>query len=245
MDLPDSPILGTEITFATLAENVACDEVLLDHVERTGGPGILRFWEIGSPGVVVGRASRVAQEVDLQACDRDRIPVVRRVSGGCSVMCGPGCLMYALILPRATHTDAGLPAAIHAGVLDRMVEALTTSDIPVQRCGTSDLAWGARKISGNSLRLLRRSVLYHGTVLYHFDLTLLPNYLKMPPREPSYRGGRTHEAFLINLPYQPQQLKDRIRQAWNCQEHVQIPCERDVAELIARRYSQDTWNRQL
>src|SRR5690606_775534 len=57
----------------------------------------------------------------------------------------------------------------------------------------------ARKISGNSMQVKRRSVLYHGTLLYDFPLELVGELLTMPPRQPEYRGGRAHGDFLANL----------------------------------------------
>ena len=66
--------------------------------------------------------------------------------------------------------------------------------------GTSDLAIGNQKFSGNSMRCRRRHFLYHGTILYNFPLEMISRCLKIPPWMPDYRNGREHGAFVANLP---------------------------------------------
>ena len=71
------------------------------------------------------------------------------------------------------------------------------------REGASDLVIpeqpvGAEKISGNALRVRRRSVLYHGTLLDTFPLELIGQLLRHPPREPEYQHQRSHTDFLTN-----------------------------------------------
>src|SRR5262245_40949097 len=87
-----------ELTLPTAAENLACDEALLDLCEDHGADEILRFWEPRNYFVVLGYGNKAAAEVDLEACAAEKIPVLRRCSGGGTVLQGPGCLNYALIL---------------------------------------------------------------------------------------------------------------------------------------------------
>lgn len=240
-----------DVTYKTLAENVALDEVLLDYVEQstadTDPPipdGILRFWEMDSPGVVLGRASRTDQEVDLAACLRDEVPVVRRVSGGCAVMTGPGCLMYTLVMRKTATPELASPDRAHRWILDRMVHALSTPSLLVERCGTSDLAVGGRKFSGNSMRIQRQSVMYHGTLLYNFQIPILDQYLPMPPREPEYRRNRSHSEFVCNIPECVSNIRDRVRAIWNCHIPCALSVDAKLQELVDCRYARNEWNRQ-
>ena len=84
-------------TLATPAENLACDEALLDLCEEAGVE-ILRFWESRQIFVVVGYGNRVASEVNVEECRRRGVPILRRCSGGGTVVQGPGCLNYNLTL---------------------------------------------------------------------------------------------------------------------------------------------------
>jgi lipoate-protein ligase A len=87
-----------DLTLPTPAENLACDEALLDLCEERPEDEILRFWEPQTLFVVIGYANRVSTEVNAKACESNHLPVLRRCSGGGAVLQGPGCLNYALIL---------------------------------------------------------------------------------------------------------------------------------------------------
>src|ERR1022692_3821247 len=93
-----------DLSLPTPAENLACDEALLDSCEEENGGEILRFWEPREYFVVVGYANKVASEANVPACATDAIPILRRCSGGGTVLQGPGCLDYSLILKI---TEAG------------------------------------------------------------------------------------------------------------------------------------------
>ena len=87
-----------DLTLPTPAENLACDEALLDAAEVGERGEALRFWESPEHFVVVGYANKVATEVNVAACEARGIPILRRCSGGGTVVQGPGCLNYALVL---------------------------------------------------------------------------------------------------------------------------------------------------
>jgi lipoate-protein ligase A len=101
-------------TLPTPAENLACDEALLDLREEGRVGDVLRFWEPREPFVVVGYANRVEREVNLEACRARGIPVLRRCSGGGTVVQGAGCLDYSLILGIGDQgLDGAHPGAAH------------------------------------------------------------------------------------------------------------------------------------
>src|SRR5258706_6702590 len=87
-----------DLTLPTPAENLACDEALLDAAESGEAGEVLRFWESPEYFVVVGYANKLTTEVNVAACETRRIPILRRCSGGGTVVQGPGCLNYALVL---------------------------------------------------------------------------------------------------------------------------------------------------
>lgn len=239
-------MLYLDHTSTTWASNVALDEWLLREASEGRLPGdVLRIWEPGSSGVILGRGSRAAQEIDQEACQRDQIAVVRRCSGGASVVGGPGCLMYALVL-GPQHFPAGrrIPDA-HRLVLDRMAQSLAQDGHVVRRQGTSDLTWGdgphPRKCSGNSLRWSRSHVLYHGTLLYDFDVQPVGRWLAHPPREPDYRQGRTHSEFLGNLGLAVGRIRDMLVQCWQADTELSPPTPDRLAELIQTRYENPDW----
>jgi lipoate-protein ligase A len=247
-----------EITLPTPEENVALDEALLDAAEERGGPDeCVRLWESPEPIVVVGRSSRIGAEVDEAACERRGVRVVRRSSGGAAIVAGPGCLMYAVVLSHETRPELKDIGRAHGYVLDRMATALE-SRLPsagrIMRAGTSDLVFieertergpaRLRKFSGNSMRMKRSHLLYHGTLLYDFDLALVEEVIKMPPRQPDYRDERSHADFIMNVPMARPRLVEAVREAWESEENFEWPRGR-VAELVEERFSCAGWTREF
>jgi lipoate-protein ligase A len=232
-----------DLTLPTPAENLALDEALLECAEdRSGACDLLRLWESSQVAVIVGRGSRVQEEVHLDACRRQQIPVLRRCSGGAAVVIGPGCLMYSVILALPQRSDLHVVDHAHRFVLQRIRQALHSLDLPVQLSGTSDLTLNDRKISGNSLRCKRNALLYHGTLLYDLPLSLIDTCLKMPPRRPAYRADRPHDQFLMRVPVSRDGLRRSLIAAWECDRtRTDWPRQR-TEELTRDRYASDAWN---
>jgi hypothetical protein len=69
------------------------------------------FWESDRHFVVLGRASSLTDDVHVAACRQDHIPVLRRASGGGTILQGPS---YAFVLQQAIadawHAHVGLEA---------------------------------------------------------------------------------------------------------------------------------------
>jgi hypothetical protein len=51
--------------------------------------------------------------------------------------------------------------------------------------------------------------------LNNFDLAMIGRYLREPIRQPDYRRGRTHQAFLQNLQLDPSELQRRVISAFD------------------------------
>lgn len=246
-----------DLTLESPAKNLALDEALLDEAEQSDQPcELLRLWESSLPMVVVGRSSQVSEEVNLDACQARGVSVLRRTSGGAAIVAGPGSLMYAVVLSYELRPALRSLDEAHRFVLETQLSALRALVPHGVRRGTSDLVMhvgegsGAaateRKFSGNSVRCKRRHVLYHGTLLYDFDLRLIDELLLMPPRQPEYRQGRPHNAFVANLPAGREAIRQALVSTWaatTADATWQWPRER-VEQLVATRYGLDDWNLQ-
>lgn len=235
-----------DLTLPTPAENLALDEALLDDAElRPNASNVLRLWEPSGPMVVAGRSTRVADEVWLDRCRELRIPVFRRTSGGATIVTGPGCLMYAVVIGYEEHPELRQIDRAHEYVLSKLAAALGKLSSGIQLQGSSDLTLGGRKFSGNSLRIKRDHFLYHGTILYQFDLSLIEQLLRLPPRRPEYRADRPHDEFVANFPASNGQLVGAIRAAFDAAQRIEKWPLDLTAQLAASRYSRDEWNLRL
>jgi lipoate---protein ligase len=235
-----------DLTLDSPEENLAVDEALLEQAESEEcDEGVLRLWESKQSAVIIGRSSRIHDEVDVAACAKDSIPVLRRCSGGTSVVIGPGCLMYSVVLSYERHPALRMVDAAHQYVLGKVAQAVQQFEPDVQLQGTSDLALHDRKFSGNSLRCKRSHLLYHGTLLCHFSLDRICRWLKSPPRQPNYRRQRTHDEFVMNLNVDIGLLRKALVEQWDAVEAFKQWPGSLTGKLVDERYSQSAWHCRL
>lgn len=232
-----------DLTLSEPAENLALDEALLEQVDADpSADEVLRLWESPQPMVVVGRSTRVGQEVHVGACHQQGLPILRRTSGGAAIVAGPGCLMFAVILSLRLRPELTMIEQAHRFVSDRMTEALRPLVEKIMAEGTSDLAIDGKKVSGNSLRVKREALLYHGTLLYDFPLETIGQFLQTPPRQPAYRAGRPHDTFVANLPATADSLRNRLIETWQADKSLEDWPEARTKELATTRYHSKAWN---
>ena len=240
-----------DLTLLSPAENLACDEALLGAAEAGDGGEVLRFWESRESFVVVGYANKVAVEVNVAACETHGIPILRRCSGGGTVVQGPGCLNYTLVL-RITADGPLHNIGVANQFIMRQNRAaieslfktfnLQTSTFNLSIRGHTDLAIGERKFSGNSQRRRKHFLLFHGTFLLNFDLSLVSELLPIPSKQPDYREHRTHDRFLTNLNVSVDKVKAALREAWKAEELLKNPPMEKITALTRDKYSTREWN---
>ena len=235
----------SDVTLDAVNDNLALDEALLLDAEAGRGGEVLRVWEWPRPAVVLGAAGRINDDVDVAACERDGVPLARRSSGGGTVLLGPGCLLYSLVLRYDRTPDLRDIRRSNRWILGRVTDALAPLQPGLAVEGVSDLAAGGRKVGGSAQQRKRDHLLFHGTLLYAFDLGLIPRYLREPPRQPDYRGGRPHAAFVTNLPVTAAELWARLAAAWEAvPAGAALPAEL-VARLVEEKYGRPEWARRL
>ena len=264
-------------TLPTAEENLALDEALVEVADRRSlqfdpllsgtatnlDAEVFRLWELPNPCVVLGRASKWAEEVNWEACELDRVPVLRRASGGASIVAGPGCLMYSVLISyQKRPTWRGLDVA-HQQVMSRIQDSVQNAGeafhlpMKVSIQGTCDLTIDGRKFSGNALRCKRNWMIYHGTIMVAMPLEWLSKYLLEPPRQPAYREKRTHDTFVSNV-LSPTiavnsrafltELQRQLVSTWNATEPWSAcswkgEVEAEAKRLVTERYASTAWHR--
>ncbi|HYH67695.1 MAG TPA: biotin/lipoate A/B protein ligase family protein [Urbifossiella sp.] len=230
-----------DLTLPTAAENLALDEALLLAAEDGTGGEVLRLWEQPGYAVVLGAGGSVTIDVNDTACAADGVPVVRRASGGGTVVIGPGCLCVSVVVRIVPGLDSIGGAT--GFVMGKLRDAAAPFAPGVEVAGTGDLAVAGRKVSGSAQQRKRRHVLHHATLLCGFDLGRVGRYLRPPERAPEYRAGRDHAVFVTNLSVGVAELRERVAAAWEVLgEYEPVPLGR-VRELVDEKYGRDEWNR--
>ena len=232
-----------DLTLATPEANLACDEALLDLCEASQADELLRFWEPAQHFVVLGYANKVAREVNLPFCRANSIPVLRRCTGGGTVLQGPGVLNYSLILRMDAAGPLHSIAATNKFILDRHQAALAPLiNGRVEHQGQTDLTTGGLKFSGNAQRRQRHFLIFHGSFLLNLDLGLVEKTLPLPSRQPCYRAGRSHRDFVLNLQLPASDLKSALTEAWQATTPLpEIPFAQ-IERLAREKYACDEWN---
>ncbi len=205
-----------DLSFQDPQENLAYDDSLLARADTGTGGEVLRFWESAAFFAVLGRTCAAGQEVDAAACTRAGVSILRRSSGGGTVLQGPGCLNFSLVLAKTRHPALASISQSYGFILDKVIAALASCGVEAFFRPVCDLVLGPgeMKFSGNAQRRGRGHILHHGTILYAFDLPLIGACLHMPPRMPEYRRGRRHEDFVANIHLDVGRFKRALGQAW-------------------------------
>lgn len=231
-----------DLTFSSPAEDLSCDEALLDDAEERGGEDVLRFWSPKKYFIVLGYSNAVREEV----LDSAKVPFFRRCSGGGTILQGPGCLNYALILQIRPGGPLDGIRSTNETVMEKnraALEKLLKNKVSVR--GHTDLTLGAMKFSGNSQRRKRRALLFHGTFLLDFDLSRIDRTLKIPAKQPAYRQDRGHSSFVTNVNVSAASVKKALIEAWGAKGKLEEVPEQRIEVLSEKRYSRDEWNRKF
>lgn len=232
------PLRGVVVdySFQDPMDNLCYDDVLLQLSESGQVSCALRFWESASPFIVLGRSGKVADDLHAASVLAEGIPVYRRSSGGGTVVQGPGCLNYALIIPK--HKAWSDVRASYAAISEWLLEALSLCGVQGTYEPISDLAVDGRKFSGNAQRRGRTHILQHGTVLYHFDLGRISQWLAQPQAQPPYRANRSHADFVTNVDVEPNAFKTTLARCF-----PQPPDQEPIPDSLAMLDRQRAWGR--
>jgi lipoate-protein ligase A len=176
---------------------------------------VLRFWEPADYAVILGASCRMQEDVFVDACLTDGVPILRRSSGGGTVLIGPGGLNVTAVVSQSAAPGLSAVDVAHDYVMERIAAALQRSGAAVTIAGRGDLVVDGRKCGGSAQRRLKYWFMVHCSLLYQFALERIGRYLAIPERQPTYRAGRPHHDFLSNLGLPRKILVDSIASTWS------------------------------
>ena len=164
---------------------------MLIEADEGAAPPLVRFWEPREYAVVLGASRRIRDEVRIEACRNDGVPILRRSSGGGTVVIGPGTLNVAVVLPQTAAPGLSAVVAAQGYVVERIAESIRRAGRPVGVLGHGDLVLGDRKCGGSAQRRLKRWFLVHCSILYRFPIDRIDRYLAIPgDSRLTAKGGR-------------------------------------------------------
>lgn len=136
---------------------------------------------------------------------QNKTVLLRRASGGGTVLHGPGNWNYSIIVSLDKFPEVFPVKQSYERFLGLAISALAQQGIEAHAAGQSDLVTPVqgelRKFSGNAQFRKRGICVHHGTLLEDSSLISgISRALPHPPKEPDYRAGRSHDRFLGSLP---------------------------------------------
>jgi lipoate---protein ligase len=145
-----------------------------------------------SPAIVMGISSHSENFVHLDKLP-SHIPILRRFSGGGTVIVDENTLFVTFICNKASHAFPAYPEPIL-----RWAASILSATIPGLELRENDFVIGNKKCGGNALYIKKERWLIHTSLLWDYE-TAHMELLKHPPKTPTYRAGRPHGEFLCKL----------------------------------------------
>lgn len=151
--------------------------------------------EGSSPAIVMGISGQVEKLVDSKKQAEKPLDIIKRFSGGGTVVVDDNTLFVSFICQKEAHPFPPYPEQ-----LLRFGESVYQNawKIPHFQLRENDYAIGERKCAGNAQYLRKDRWLQHTTFLWDYKKEMM-DYLLHPEKTPKYREGRNHQDFICKL----------------------------------------------
>lgn len=159
--------------------NMGLDEAILESVADSSAIPTLRLYCWKPAAISLGYFQGIADEVDIAACERQGIDIVRRITGGGAVF-HDAEVTYSIVIPEG-HPLA--PATIldsYSAICSGIIAGLEGLGIEAEFAPINDIVSGGKKVSGNAQTRKKGCLLQHGTVLLKVDVDKMFGILNVP-----------------------------------------------------------------
>jgi lipoate-protein ligase A len=178
--------------------NLAIEEFLLKNSDEE-----YLILGVNSPCVIIGKHQSAHREVNTRYVLENKIPVIRRISGGGTVFHDNGNLNFTFIRQSKTGKQVDFPKYTQP-----VIDFLFFLGITAKFEGKSDLKVDGFKISGNAEHIHRNRVLHHGTLLYCTSLEMLRNSLRKDTSCYHTRAVASNPSPVLNLNEKLKEFKE-------------------------------------
>ncbi|MDO9634893.1 MAG: lipoate--protein ligase family protein [Paludibacter sp.] len=232
------------------AYHLALEEYLFGRISDE-----FALFYVNAPCVIIGCNQVLENEVDIDFCKQNAIPVLRRMSGGGAVYHDFGNLNYSFITNKS-----GKKTGLNAEFLKPVIAALTYFGV-IPLVGKRKDLWlpDGFKISGTAAHITANRTLHHGTLLYDTDLEMLSACLSPKTIRPELKGiasvpspVKNIHAYLQenNLPHYQAAVfvkkfieKMKIVEGFPPVFKIDAQTQAEIELLADNKYRSDSWNR--
>ncbi|OYT50565.1 hypothetical protein B6U66_05365 [Candidatus Bathyarchaeota archaeon ex4484_135] len=258
MPKPEWRLIELEVRDAFM--NMAIDEAIL--MARCLGkvPNTVRFYRWQPSAVSLGRFRPVEQDVNVEACKKLGVDIVRRPTGGGTVYHdAKGEITYSVVVKAS---DIGSPdvETSYAILCSGLIEACRILGLEAQLHpggprACPNIIIGGKKISGNAQAWRRGVILQHGTFLVEVNLAKMFTVLKAPWPLPLEEVVRKAEKKITSIerelgrPVSVCEAYEALREGFSRALGVELipdeltDFELELAERLKEtKYSSNDWN---
>lgn len=159
--------------------NMALDEACAHAIAQGKVNPTIRFYRWKPSTVTIGYFQSLQQEVDLAACKKNKIDVVRRRTGGGAVYHDyDGEITYSIIAPESMFEKNIVES--YKQVAQGIISGMKTLGVKAEFVPINDLVIDGKKISGNAQTRRNGILQMHGTILFDVDVDKMFALLKVP-----------------------------------------------------------------
>ncbi len=200
--------------FGDAAANMAIDEAIMLAHAAGEAPPTLRFYGWSPPAVSLGYFQRAESELDLDACEKLGVAVVRRLTGGRAVL-HEAELTYSLVVredaPNVPETITASYRYFSGGIMAGLAQLGIVAQLSLPRSAYAqekrkqphssaacfdapshyEIMHEGRKLVGSAQVRRNGVLLQHGSVLLRFSPEKLAAVLKAPSDDARGRLVRT------------------------------------------------------
>lgn len=217
--------------------NMAVDEALSACFVAASSLPILRLYGWSPPALSLGRFQDAADALDLDLCEAESVPLVRRMTAGgiiyhhqeltYSIICSSGDLPSGLSVKQSfrhlcaflieTYRTFGLTALFAA---DACPEVRLGERTAFCFAGHEDydIIIGGKKIGGNAQRRGRKVIFQHGSIPLHGKADEGIRFLRRPP----IGGLRAGSLAELGVDVTPQAAAQAVRSAFASTNDVEL-----------------------
>ncbi len=169
--------------------NLALEEYLFKHTSQD----YFMLWR-NERSIIVGKNQNTYAEINYKFVSDNKIPVIRRITGGGAVFHDLGNLNFTFIKRGQRDTFNNYEYFTRP-----VVELLQSLGVPAELSGRNDLLIAGMKFSGNAQCADNSGILHHGTLLFDADMSSLSDALNVNPLKLKSKSIRSVRSRVTNI----------------------------------------------
>jgi lipoate-protein ligase A len=175
----------------SIYEQLLIEEALLRYDDRN----FCIVSEGSKESIVMGISGKIDELVDKERAKEFNLPILRRFSGGGTVVVDDNTLFVTFIFQKSAHSFAPFPEKIMQWTEKIYAPIFSPHPFSLKE---NDYVLGEKKFGGNAQYIKKERFLHHTSFLWDFSEERMRALLH-PKKTPSYRQQRSHSDFLCKL----------------------------------------------